>query len=95
MAAENPNQTSSLDKVKAWLAPLLILGMSTIIWTTMLDMQKDIKELLASNNYQKAKFEELEKKMDRVEKKVFVQHLPAPNTMPFKHEDFYVVNESD
>lgn len=65
------NKKSLLDSIKAAIAPTLVAIIGTLLYNGQVEMQKDIKQLLASSNFEKAKMEQFEKQVDRLDNKVF------------------------
>jgi len=56
MAAE----TSTVNKVKAWFAPVLLSGISFIFWQDITEMKADVKKLVSESEYRRGKEEQIE-----------------------------------
>lgn len=78
-----------LDAAKAWLTPLLLLALSTVLWNQQRDMQSDIKILLQNDSYKKAKIEALEKEVEDWKK--LSDNKKSNIDKYFKHEPIFQI----
>ena len=75
----------SIEKVKAWLTPLLITGFGSVLWSLFTEIRSDIKILLSANAEVQVRISSLERRLDGLENVVYSQR-----TFALKPEDIEV-----
>ena len=92
----------SVNNIKLWLFPTLVVILGTIIWNDIKEIKNDVKLLMAQSNIDKTRIDNIEKQLDFFKGSVSqsqatgVNSLEHPNTpsKPFSSEfivkDLYI-----
>ena len=67
-----PNPKNSVfNAIKLYFFPSLVTILAMMIWRDVSELRSDVKQLLAESNSNKAKVENLQKQVDRLNQAVF------------------------
>jgi len=77
--ADKNNQI--LDTVKVWLFPIIITILGTMLWAEIIEIKKDVKQLLAQSNIDKTKIEELQKDVKQLQDVIFFKKSTADGSV--------------
>lgn len=56
--------TDPISTIKAWLFPVVVTILSTVIWQDIKELKNDVKQLLAQSNIDKTRIDALQKQID-------------------------------
>ena len=68
---------SPVEKVKAWITPILMTCFGMIMWSLISEIRTDVKALLAANAEVQIRIQNLERRMDGVEDVIYSQRVFA------------------
>lgn len=89
----------TVDKIKAWAAPILFSSVTYLLWQDISEMKSDVKKILAESEYRKAKIETLEEDVKQLKQSVYYNKKTAyydSNNMKnslVKWQDVFYINE--
>jgi hypothetical protein len=58
---------NSLERVKAWLTPIIITAFGVVFWGLISEIRSDVKSLLRTTAQSDVRIENLERRIDKVE----------------------------
>jgi hypothetical protein len=89
-----------LNNFKAWLFPLLIGILGTMIWSEITEVRKDVKLLLAQSNIDKTRIDNLERQVRQLEQVIYnkrasgvTSYMPLFMQLYFKPEEEFDVKK--
>jgi hypothetical protein len=58
---------NSIERVKAWLTPIIITAFGVVFWALISEIRSDVKSLLRTTAQSDVRIENLERRVDKVE----------------------------
>ena len=90
----------TVDKIKAWAAPILFSSVTWLLWQDISEMKSDVKKILAESEYRKAKIETIEEDVKQLKQSVYYNKKTAyydsnnkKNDNLVKIQSMYFINE--
>lgn len=97
-----PKKESSIDQLKAWAFPAIISLLATVMLNDIREIKADVKLLIAENNINKTKIENVERRLDRIEEKIFNSNSfsqdksnPVRSSAAFQYFPTYAIKPDD
>ena len=83
--------TTTIEKIKAWTAPILFSSVTWLLWQDISEMKSDVKKILAESEYRKAKIETIEEDVKQLKQSVYYNKKTA--SLVNNRQDVYFINE--
>lgn len=81
----------TVDKIKAWAAPILFSSVTYLLWQDISEMKSDVKKLLAETEYKRAIIETLKEDVNQLKQSVYYNKKTA--SLVNNRQDVYFINE--
>ena len=81
----------TVDKIKAWAAPILFSSVTWLLWQDISEMKSDVKKILAESEYRKAKIETIEEDVKQLKQSVY--YNKKTTSLVNNKQDIYFINE--
>lgn len=76
------NSTNVIQQIKVWLFPTVLTILGGILYADIKEIKDDVKVLIAQSSESKVKIESLEKRIDKIESKLFTVTYPYSSNLP-------------
>jgi hypothetical protein len=86
--------TTTIEKIKAWTAPILFSSVTWLLWQDISEMKSDVKKILAESEYRKAKIETIEEDVKQL-KQSFYYNKKAISYEKINRQDAFFINEEN
>jgi type II secretory pathway component PulM len=83
--------TTTIEKIKAWTAPILFSSVTWLLWQDISEMKSDVKKLLSESEYKRAVIETLKDDVNQLKQSVF--YNKKTTSLVNNKQDVYFINE--
>lgn len=74
--------TNAIQQVKSWLFPTILTILGGLLYADIKEIKDDVKVLIAQSAESRVRIESLEKRMDKIESKLFAVEYPSSSNTP-------------
>ena len=76
-----------ISVLKEWASPTLICIVGMLLFRDVTEMRTDVKTLLSQSYVDKTRIDNLEKRMDQLERKIYIQATNLPGSIPIGNSE--------
>lgn len=83
-----------ISVLKEWASPTLICIVGMLLYRDVTELRTDVKTLLSQSYVDKTRIDNLEKRMDQIEQRIYIETTNAPKSVPMGNSERTPVGES-
>ena len=86
---------TTIDKVKAWAAPILFTSVTYLLWQDINEMKTDVKKLLAESEYRRAVIETLKQDVEQLKNTIYYEKSSNhQKKLEFKQTSYFIAEDT-
>lgn len=88
------DKSQIVSAIKEWASPTLIVIVGMLLYRDVTELRTDVKTLLSQSYVDKTRIDNLEKRMNQLEQKIYIQTTHIPNSLPADNSERQPIRDS-